>query len=213
MAAETPEDRLHKALFSTQGIVDSVVGPLVFLVLYRLWGLNAGLIGAGAVALAVVAIRRARGEQLTSAWYGVSGVLIGAVLAKVIGSSDGFFLPRVAVNAVSVAIAVGSVVVGRPLVGIVWAMFHRQPLPWGYRPEVRRVFGWLTLLWAAGYALRAIVIGGLIADDEDRTGALAVASVALGLPLTAVLFAVTILVIRRSLGPLARPEPAAQLPV
>lgn len=210
MAGLTPEERLHKALFSTQGIIDTVVGPLVFLVLYRLGGLDAGLIGAGVVAFGLLGWRMLRGGQTTSAWYGISGVVAGAVLAKALGSSDGFFLPRVAVNIASVAIAVGSVVIGRPLVGIVWALFVRQPPAWGWRPEVRRVFGWLTLMWAAGYALRAVVMGVLIADEDDRTGALSVASVALGLPLTAVLFGATVYSVRRWLGPLARPEPVVE---
>jgi hypothetical protein len=63
----------------------------------------------------------------------------------------------------------------------------------------------LTLMWAFAHFFRAAVYGVLILDDADRTGSLATASVVLGLPLTGALLAVTFLVVRRRLGPLARP--------
>ncbi len=199
------EERLHRALFSTQGIVDSLVGPLVFLVLYRTINLNAALIGAAVVALGFVAMRALRGQATTTAWYGVGGVAVGAALAKATGSSDGFFLPKIAINAFYGSVCLGSVIIGKPLVGIAWAFFHRQPTEWGYRPEVRRVFSALTLMWAGGHALRIFAYAVLIADDKDRTGALAAVSVGLGLPLTAAMVGISILVTRRVLGPLAQP--------
>ena len=198
-------------MFTTQGIVDSLIGPLLFLVLYRTAGLDAALIGAGAAALALLGWRKLRGQDATTAWYGVWGVAIGAALAKATGSGDGYFLPKVLSNAVYGLGLLGSVVIGKPLIGVAWAFFHRQPLAWGYRPEVRRVFAALTLMWASAHFLRVAVYGLLIADDEDRTGSLAAVSVALGLPLTGTLLAITFIVIKRSLGPLARPpspEPA-----
>jgi hypothetical protein len=198
-------DRIHETLFSAQGIVDTLVGPLLFLILFKTAGLNAALIAAGAAALAVVALRFARGQRLTSAWYGVAGVAVGAAIAKTTGSGSGYFIPKVASNALYGTAFLASVVIGRPLIGVVWAFFHRQPLAWGYRPEVRRVFNALTLMWAGAYLFRAVVYGVLIADEKDRTGALAATSVVLGLPLTAVLVGATLLVIRRSLGPRGRP--------
>lgn len=199
------EDRLHRALFSAQGIVDSLVGPVVFLVLYRTIGLDAALIGAGALALGFVAMRAIRGQETNTAWYGVGGVAVGAALAKATGSSDGFFLPKIAINAFYGSVCVVSVIIGKPLVGIAWAFFHRQPIEWGYRPQVRRVFSALTLMWAGGHLLRIAAYAVLIADDKDRTGALSAVSVGLGLPLTAVMVGVCVLVTRRVLGPLARP--------
>jgi hypothetical protein len=201
----SPSERIRQTLFSSQGIVDSLVGPLLFLILYKTAGLDAALIGAGATALAVVAVRRLRGQQLTSAWYGVGGVVVGAALAKATGSGNGYFLPKVVTNALYGSAFLVSVVIGKPLIGIAWAFFHRQPLAWGYRPEVRRVFAALTLMWAGGYFLRSIVYGVLIASGRDRTGSLATVSLVLGLPLTGALLAVTLLVIRRTLGHHGRP--------
>jgi hypothetical protein len=204
-------DHIHDTLFSAQGIVDTLVGPLLFLILFKTVGIDAALIGAGAAALAVVVFRWVRGQRLTSAWYGVAGVAVGAAIAKATGSGSGYFIPKVATNAFYGMAFLGSVLIGKPLIGIVWAFFHRQPLSWGYRAEVRRVFSALTLMWAGAYFFRAAVYGVLITDERDRTGALATAAVVLGLPLTVALVAITLLVIRRALGPRGRPpahEPA-----
>ena len=192
-------------MFTSQGIIDALVGPLIFLVLYKTAGLDAAIIGAGAAALAVVAVRRIRGQPLTSAWYGVAGVVLGAALAKATGSGQGYFLPKVASNILYGTAFLVSVVIGKPLIGVAWAFFHRQPLSWGYRDEVRRVFAALSLMWASAHFLRAVVYGVLIADDKDRTGSLATATVVLGLPLTGALVGVTLLVIRRSLGQHSKP--------
>src|SRR4051812_49906641 len=86
-------------MFTSQGIVDTLVGPLIFLVLFKTAGLDAALIGAGAAALAVVGIRRLRGQPLTSAWYGVAGVLLGAAPSKATRGGNGHFLPQGAGNA------------------------------------------------------------------------------------------------------------------
>jgi hypothetical protein len=207
----SPYDRIRQTMFTSQGIVDTLVGPLIFLVLYKTVGLDAAIIGAGAAALAVVAARRLRGQPLTSAWYGVAGVVLGAALAKATGSGSGYFLPKVVSNVLYGSAFLVSVVIGKPLIGIAWAFFHRQPLAWGYRAEVRRVFAALTLMWAGGFFLRAVVYSVLIADDKDRTGSLATVTVVLGLPLTGALLAVTLLVIRRSLG--AHGHPPAPEPL
>jgi hypothetical protein len=204
-------ERIRETMFSTQGVVDSLIGPLLFLVLYKTAGLDAAILGAGVAALALVGFRWLRGQPLTTAWYGVAGVAIGAVLAKATGSGNGYFLPKVASNILYGTAFLVSVLIGKPLIGVAWAFFHRQPLSWGYRAEVRRVFSALTLMWAGAHFLRAVVYGVLIADERDRTGTLATASVVLGLPLTGALLAVTLIVIRRSLGPRGRPpahEPA-----
>jgi hypothetical protein len=191
------------------GLLDALVAPILFVLLYRTVGLDAAVLGAGGVAVGAVAVRRLRGQPTTAAWSGAGGVLIGAALAKGTGSSDGFFLPKVAGSAITAIACIVSVVIGRPLVGVLWAVLSSRPPAWGWRPEVRRTLSALTLLWASGSVLRAVAYGTLIADDEDRAGSLAAASAILGLPLTGLMLGITILVIRRlPRGPEPDPEPA-----
>jgi 4-amino-4-deoxy-L-arabinose transferase-like glycosyltransferase len=60
---------------------------------------------------------------------------------------------------------------------------------------VVRAYGWLTVLWALTFLLRVAVQTPLyLANEEDLLG---VASLVLGLPVTAVALAVTLWVVAR----------------
>ena len=74
----------------------------------------------------------------------------------------------------------------------------RDPEPerhWRQEPRAVRVYGWLTLLWAATFALRVVVQTPLYVQDEVEL--LGTASLVLGLPVTAVALAVTLWAVSR----------------
>ena len=66
---------------------------------------------------------------------------------------------------------------------------------WRDDPGVLRTYGWLTVLWAATFLLRVLVQTPLYLADEVEV--LATASLLLGLPLTAVVGVVTLVVLSR----------------
>ena len=66
---------------------------------------------------------------------------------------------------------------------------------WRDDPRVVRAYGWLTVMWAMTFLLRVAVQTPLyLANEEDLLG---VASLVLGLPVTAVALAVTLWVVAR----------------
>ena len=66
---------------------------------------------------------------------------------------------------------------------------------WRDDPRVVRAYGWLTVMWALTFLLRVAVQTPLyLANEEDLLG---VASLVLGLPVTAVALAVTLWVVAR----------------
>jgi hypothetical protein len=66
---------------------------------------------------------------------------------------------------------------------------------WREDPRALRAYGWLTALWAASFAVRAVVQGLFYQrDDVDLLGT---ASVVLGLPVTAVCVVITLWVVAR----------------
>ena len=74
----------------------------------------------------------------------------------------------------------------------------QDPAPerhWRDDPGVLRTYGWLTVLWAATFLLRVLVQTPLYLADEVEV--LATASLVLGLPLTAVVGVVTLVVLSR----------------
>jgi hypothetical protein len=66
---------------------------------------------------------------------------------------------------------------------------------WRDEPAVLRTYGWLTVLWAATFLLRVLIQTPLYLADEVEL--LATASLVLGLPLTAVVGVVTLVVLSR----------------
>lgn len=90
---------------------------------------------------------------------------------------------------------VGSVLIGRPLIGYAYAALFRDGR-WRHDFRLRRVLGIATLGWAATYGLRASV--QLVLYRADEPGALAVAKLALGWPLTAVAVVLTLRAMRRA---------------
>jgi hypothetical protein len=73
-----------------------------------------------------------------------------------------------------------------------------EPAPerhWRDDPRMLRAYSWLTVLWAGTFLLRLLVQGALYRADEVEL--LATSSLVLGLPLTAVVAAVTLWAIAR----------------
>jgi Protein of unknown function (DUF3159) len=89
---------------------------------------------------------------------------------------------------------------GRPAVTAVAARraAGEDPAPerhWRDDPRALRAYGWLTVLWSATFLLRVLVQTPLyIADEVELLGT---ASLVLGLPLTAVVGVVTLVVLSR----------------
>src|SRR5919197_1221978 len=89
--------------------------------------------------------------------------------------------PRVLVDAGLGALAFTiSVLVKRPLVGLIAAPLYHIPGGWHRDPVVRRPFAEASFAWAGLFALRATVYTVLIAAGKE--GALAAAVVVLGWP-------------------------------
>lgn len=67
--------------------------------------------------------------------------------------------------------------------------------PWRDDPQALRAYGWLTVLWAGTFLLRALVQAPLYLADEVEL--LGTSSLVLGLPLTAVVGVATLVVLSR----------------
>ena len=84
------------------------------------------------------------------------------------GEARAFFLPGLYVDAVYALVFAGSVAVGRPLAGVVYAALFQTGPAWRNDPRLRRVFVGASMDWSAVYALRA---GTQAVLRSDRTGA------------------------------------------
>lgn len=188
------------------GIVESVVPPLVFVVLYQIVAIRAApdavsrptLVPIVLVPLVLSALlvlyRAVRRQKLGSAISG--GVLVGvsAALVLVTGDANTNYLPGFFINAGYGLAFLISVLVRRPLVGIVAGLLTSDAA-WRDEPARRRASTWLTLLWVALFAVRlAVELPLYLAGDQ--VVALGITRIVLGLPLYSIVLVVTVLVVQ-----------------
>lgn len=184
-AVDDPTERwdLLDELGGPQGIADSSLPGLLFVIVYSVTGgeleLSAGVaVGLGAV-LAVV--RRLRGESLKYALTGFIGVAIAALIATRTGRAEDFFLPGLLFNGgYAMAYAV-SILIGWPLIGVIVGPLSGQGMRWRDDPSLVRLYSRVSWLWVGMFLLRLGVQLPLYLSGSLL--ALGIARTAMGLPL------------------------------
>ncbi|RZQ63264.1 DUF3159 domain-containing protein [Amycolatopsis suaedae] len=178
------------------GLIYSSVPVVVFVLANALFGLMPGIWSAVGSAVLITIIRIVRKEPLQPAISGFFGIAIAAFIAYRTGSAKGFFLAGILLNAGLLAVCVGSVVFRWPLAGVVWNFLNGKGMAWRKDKVSRRGFDVATLALAAVFAARVVVQGWLY--EEDYTGWLAFAKIAMGYPLYGLALLVVVWAVRRS---------------
>jgi hypothetical protein len=165
--------------------VDTGLGPVAFVVANAVAGLRAAAVVAMAMALLVMIERLLRRRPAINAVGGVLATGLCVAIALVTGRPEGYFVPRMLYQLALAVVFAGSVLVRRPIVGLIVAALYRADPGWASMPPVRRAMSELTLAWAALFGIRAAVYAVLIA--AGKAGWLAAASIAMGWPAFALL--------------------------
>jgi hypothetical protein len=186
---------LLEQLGGVSGLVSSVVPVAIFVAMNPLIGLQPAIWASLGTAVAVGVWRLVRREPLQPAVSGILGVAVCAFIAYQTGEARGFFLYGIWYSLVAGLALVVSVVVRRPLVGVLWSVLNGSGYGWRNDRRVRFGFDVATLVWAVFFLARFGVQRWLY--DMQEIGWLGVARLAMGLPLTAVAALVTIWAIRR----------------
>ena len=189
------------------GIVGTGAPQVVFALLTNVTPLpvTAGVSLAVAVALGIV--RKARGEPTSTALGGVLGVGVAAGIAVWTGSASDYFLVGIVASLVCLVPVAGSLVVRRPVTGLVWNAIHGGGHAWRDDRLSRRAHVVATAATGLMFATRAGVSGWLWWIDS--TGGLALARIVLGVPLTAVVAIVVFWAFRRTTNRLVTPARVA----
>ncbi|OWV05241.1 hypothetical protein B5D80_18555 [Micromonospora wenchangensis] len=199
--AGTPEqvESLAGLLGGRGGAIDATLPPVAFTVGWLATGRS--VVGGVAVAVlagtAVALWRWRRGDRPRAVLIGLLAVCLAAVVALRTGRAADFFAVQVFSNLASALVWVVSIVVRRPLLGVVVGAALRQRGRWRRDPALLRAYGRGSWVWAATYVLRVAVFLPLWLGGQVL--ALTVARVALTWPLVAAALTVSWVVIRRSL--------------
>jgi hypothetical protein len=160
--------------------VDTGLGPVAFVIVYAIAGVNVAAAVAVGISVVLMIERLLRRKSAVNAVGGLLGTGVAAFIAVKTGRPEGYFVPRMLYQVALAVVFAGSVVIRRPIGLYIGAAVFRSEPGWTSDPRVKRVFSTVTLWWAALFALRAAVYAVLIA--AEKPGGLAAASIAIGWP-------------------------------
>jgi Protein of unknown function (DUF3159) len=163
-----------------RAVVDTGLGPVAFVIVYAIAGVNTAAAVAVGVSVVLMIERLLRGKSAVNAVGGLLGTGVAAFIAVKTGRPEGYFVPRMLYQVALAVVFAGSVVVRRPVGAYIASAIYRAEPGWTGHRKVRRVFSEVTLWWAGLFALRAAVYAVLIA--AEKPGGLAAASIAIGWP-------------------------------
>jgi hypothetical protein len=201
---ETYRQQLIDSIGGWTGTVIAAVPPVVFVVVNAVSGLRAAIIAAISSAVVLALYRLVRRQSIQQAITGLFGVVIAALIAARTGQARGYFLLGIWSSFVYGAVFAGSIVVRRPLVGLLWEFLDPSPSEEGEAPRPawyrnRRLLRAYALATAGGalvFLSRGVV--QLALYKKDATGWLAFARVAMGYPLWILAVGFAFWIVRRA---------------
>lgn len=136
------------------GLLDTILPPILFLLLNGLAGFTAAMIGALGLSLLIAVLRLRRGQSLLYALAGLGSVGLAIVLALLLGRSEGFFLPGIINGGLTVALALVSLLIRKPMVAWTSYLARRWPLDWYWHDRVRPAYTEVTIAWLFYFAAK-----------------------------------------------------------
>ena len=211
---ETYRRQLIASIGGWTGTVITAIPTVVFVIVNALASLRPAIFAAVGAALALAVYRMARKQSAQQAISGLFGVLIAALIAARTGQARGYFLFGIWTSfAYAVPFAI-SVLVRRPLVGLLWEFLDPSPggedTPWYRRRALLVAYSLATLGATVVFLARGVVQATLYKDHA--TGWLAFARVAMGYPLYLAAVGFAFLVVTRARRSLAAGADADHLP-
>jgi hypothetical protein len=182
-------EEFRTVVLGRSNLVDSVVPPVVFVILNATLGFEYAMWGSLALGVVFSVVRLARRQPLTYALGGLGGVVVAILIAKLLDRAEGYFLPGIITGALTVVLCGLSVIARRPLVAWTSHLARRWPLEWYWHPKVRPAYSEVTLAWTIFFGLRLLL--QFLLFRGERAAILAVTNVLAGWPFTVALLAIS----------------------
>lgn len=182
---ETYRKQMLDGIGGWTGTLITAIPPVVFVIVNSIADLHVAIISAVGSAVALTIYRLARRQSVQQSLTGLFAVVVAAVIAARTGQARGYFLLGIW-SSFAYAAAFGvSVLVRRPVVGLLWEFLDPMPgeddVPWYRRRALLRAYDVATLAATAVFLARGVV--QLTLYQHDHTGWLAFARIAMGYPL------------------------------
>lgn len=186
--------RLLGSIGGKRGVVDGALPTIVFATGNVAGGLTVGLVAAAAVGLVLAVVRLVRREPVRQAVSGLLGLGIACAWALHAHKATAFYLPGILITAGYAVVLIGSILLRRPLVGVVAGLCSRDYVGWREHAALRRAMVAATTMWGLFYAASFGVRFALY--QTGHATSLAALRLALGYPSTLGLIGLSVLFAR-----------------
>lgn len=141
------------------GAIESMAPTVLFVLAYFGSGNNLAVaVGVAlGVALVLAGIKLARREKPVRVLSGLLGVAIAALFAAYQDDPLGFFQIRVLANILSALAFAGSILIKRPLMGVIIGPIMGTGMRWRQDPDLLKAYSRVTWLWAILSLVRAAI--------------------------------------------------------
>lgn len=190
------EPTLLEQMGGLSGLVSATLPVIVLIPVNNFFGLGPALAAALGVAVAIAIWRVLRKETLQPAISGLLGVALCAAIAWFTGDAKGYFLYGIWMSLALCIAAVLSILFRWPAVGVIWKGINGEEMQWQKITPARRAYAIATGGWAVIFLARFIVQRAIY--DADATTALGVTRILMGWPLTLLVTALTVWMVRRA---------------
>lgn len=186
---------LLAAMGGVRGIVEALAPGLAFLVIFTATGdLWWSVSVPAALGVLFVAARLIARQSPVPAIAGLVGAIVSGVLALRTGEGADYFVLGFVTNGAYALAFLVSMLVGRPIVGVVAGLLYNTHGAWRRDARVKRWMTVATAAWIVFFALRLAVQVPLWA--AGATQALGITRLLMGTPMYALLIVVTALFVR-----------------
>ena len=190
------ETTLWERTGGVPGLIQSSLPPTVLVIANSLWGVYPAIAAAVGAGVLVTLLRAARRQSLRPAFGGFVGVAVAGFFAARSGEARDFFLADIWWYCAASIVLVLSILLRRPLVGVIWSAVQGAGTWWRHdRPSLRR-YDLATAVLAVVFAVRFVVLRTLY--EHNEVGWLTVSKIAMNYPLWAVALVVIVWAVRRA---------------
>ncbi|MBK4138189.1 DUF3159 domain-containing protein [Corynebacterium macginleyi] len=190
------EPTLLEQMGGLPGLVSATVPIVVLIPINSLYGLTPALISALGVAVVIAMWRIVRKQTIQPAISGLIGVAICAAIAWFTGDAKGYFLYGIWMSLALFIAAALSILFRWPAVGVIWKGVNGGDMAWKKVKVARRAYSIATAGWSVIFLARFIVQRAIY--DAGETTALGITRIVMGWPLTLLVTALTVCMVRRA---------------
>ena len=146
--------------------LDTLIPPIVFLIFLNLYTLNTALIVSFLLSLIILIYRMIKKEKQTYAFFGIIAVGIASIFSYLGNNPSTYFIPDILGSALSLVLAIISLIIKKPLAAYASHFTRGWPLSWFWRKDVLPAYMEVTILWSLYFLLRTTIEISFYANND-----------------------------------------------